>query len=220
MPDRILRAELLTSEGWLALKNNDDRVSWIVLFLSADVFGNQPAGPHRLVHLWRHAGIDTAEKASKVLIELGEVDLLRCYQVDGKPYCHIPRFRQSRRYLGKTWPLSPWTTYEDKQRIANKPPEDHSEAQETARVSPVGVGVGVGVGVDLLQNRGASIELSTSEHLLTKWWLTEEGTKEKAVRLGFAIPAGMSYAAVRHRLFAMVREGRTGTALDSITPTV
>jgi hypothetical protein len=90
MPDRVLRAELLTSEAWLGLKNNDDRVCWIVLLLNADTLGNQPGGLNRLVHLWRHAGIDMPEKAAKVLVELVDVDLIRRYEDDGKPYLHVP----------------------------------------------------------------------------------------------------------------------------------
>ena len=146
MPNRILRAELLDSEPWLALKDNADRCAWIACVLSADTFGNMPAGPQRLVKLWRPYGIDTPEKAAKVFGDLVDVDLVRRYTDRDKPYLHIPRFNQSRRYLGHLWPLSPWTTKEEKQRLAGKSPADHSESQEVSCEPPVGVGVGVGVG--------------------------------------------------------------------------
>ena len=149
MPNRILRAELLDSEPWLALKDNADRCAWIACVLSADTFGNMPAGPQRLVKLWRPYGIDTPEKAAKVFGDLVDVDLVRRYTDRDKPYLHIPRFNQSRRYLGHLWPLSPWTTKEEKQRLAGKSPADHSESQEVSCEPPVGVGVGVGVGVEL-----------------------------------------------------------------------
>jgi hypothetical protein len=119
MPNRILRAELLESEPWLALKDNADRAAYIACLLTADTFGAMPAGPHRLVKLWRPYGIDTPEKASKVLSDLADVDLVRTYQADGKPYLHIPRFNQSCRFLGHLWPLSPWATNEEKQSALN-----------------------------------------------------------------------------------------------------
>lgn len=158
MPDRVLRAGLLTSEPWLGLKNNDDRVCWLALFLNADVFGNQPAGPHRLVHLFRHAGIDTPEKAAKVLDALHDVDLARPYVADGKPYVHLPRYRQRLRYLGHVNPLSPWNTEEEKQRLARKSPATASEPPVTAGESPTDVDVDVDVEVKQVQERMAVVD--------------------------------------------------------------
>ena len=151
MPNRILRAELLESEGWLALKDNADRAAYIACLLTVDTFGSMPAGPHRLVKLWRPYGIDTPEKAAKCFSDLIDVDLVRRYLADGKPYLHVPRFRQSRRFLGHIWPLSPWTTKEEKQRLAQKSPVDHSWSPVIHGDSPDGVGVGVGVGVGEIQ---------------------------------------------------------------------
>ena len=143
MADRILRTGLFDSEAWLGLKDNTDRVCWIHLFGSADTFGNQPGGPLRLLHLWRPYGVDTVEKVAKILSELQDADLARPYQVDGKPYIHIPRYRQSHRYLGKCWPLSEWATNEDKQRLMKKSPADHSDSPEASCDSPVVVVVEV-----------------------------------------------------------------------------
>ena len=225
MPDRILRAELLNSEAWLALKNNDDRVCWIVLLLNADTFGNQPAGPHRLVHIWRHAGVDTTEKAAKVLLELTEVDLCRSYtQADGwgnsngKAYVHIPRFRQSRRYLGKLWPLSPWTTDQEKERLANKSRADHSESHESASDAPVGVGVGVGVGVD--QKRFGAESASTTEaekannafdkkktakvNNTGRWDQSDAGIMAKGQELGIKANPGETTFDYKRRLWTVI----------------
>jgi hypothetical protein len=141
MPDRVIRAELLNSEAWLALKDNADRLAYLSCLLGADTLGNMPAGLHRCVHAWRPYGIDTPEKAAKTLSDLADVDLVRLYTADSKQYLHIPRFKQSRRFLGKLWPLSPWSTIEEKQEDAKNSPVNHGESRH-------GVGVGVGVGVD------------------------------------------------------------------------
>lgn len=134
MPNRVLRAELLDSEAWLALKDNADRACWIACFLTVDTFGDMPAGPHRLVKLWRPYGIDTPEKAAKVFADLADVDLVRRYESDGKPYLHIPRFNQSPRFPGHLWPLSPWATDEQKQAFAKKSRVTHGESPEEVEV--------------------------------------------------------------------------------------
>jgi hypothetical protein len=125
LPNRILRAELLDSEPWLALKDNADRCAWIACVLTVDNFGDMPAGPQRLVRLWRPYGIDTPEKAAKVFADLVDVDLVRSYECDGKPYLHIPRFQQHLRFIGHVWPISPWATNEEKQRLGEKSPANH-----------------------------------------------------------------------------------------------
>jgi len=151
VPDRILRAGLFDSEAWLGLKNNDDRVCYIALLGTADTFGNQPAGPFRLIHRWRPYGIETPEKVAKVLAELADVDLIRRYEVDGKPYVHLPRFNQTRRYLGRLYPVPPWATDLEKQAFAKKSHVNHQSTPENHGDPRHGVGVGVGVdlGVDV-----------------------------------------------------------------------
>lgn len=148
MPDRILRAGLFDSDAWLALKNNDDRVCYIALFEHADNLGNQPAGALRLMRYWRPYGIDTSEKVAKVLSELSDVDLVRPYQVEQKPFVAILKFRQSIRYPGRLFPPPPWATDQEKQLFAKKSRAIHGD-------SPVGVGVGVRVGVN--QNRTSPV---------------------------------------------------------------
>lgn len=129
MPDRIIRDELLESERWLSLKDNADRLAYLALLLRADNLGNYSAEPLRLVRLWRDFGIANTALVAKTLTELLDHDLVRLYDgpeklSTGEPtkYLHIPRFRQRLRYLKNVFPLSPWTTDEEKQRISNNSP--------------------------------------------------------------------------------------------------
>ena len=133
MPDRVLRAELLESEAWLALKDNADRAAWVSCILTVDNFGDMPAGLNRLARLWRPYGLDTAEKAAHTIANLSDVDLARRYEVDQKPFIHIPRFKQRLRYVGNAYPLSPWATIEEKQLYEKKSPVNR-------RPSPVNSG--------------------------------------------------------------------------------
>jgi hypothetical protein len=195
MPDRIIRAELLTSEAWLALKDSADRVCWLVLALNADTMGNQPGGPHRLVHLCRHTGIDTVEKAAKMVNELSDVDLIRVYQHAEKPYIHIPRFRQERRYLGTLWPLSPWTTNEEKELLKKKPHAIHRDAR---------YGVDVGVGVEVPQKKGAPVDNSVG-----KWWATPESMTAKATAIGLKANPGETRDAFYKRIRAAIETAKS-----------
>lgn len=118
MPDRVIRDELLSSERWLSLKDNSDRLAFVVLLLSSDALGNLEAGEFRLLRIWRDFGINTVPLVNKVLSELADCDLVRIYNADEKRYLHIPRYRQELRYLKRHFPLSPWTTDAQKQAIA------------------------------------------------------------------------------------------------------
>jgi len=123
MPDRIIRDELLESTKWLSLKDNADRLAYVALLLKADSLGNFSAEPQRLVRMWRDFGITTPELVAKTLMELSESDLIRLYEADGKTLLHIPRYRQRLRYLKRVFPISPWTTDEEKQRLEIKSPD-------------------------------------------------------------------------------------------------
>jgi hypothetical protein len=122
MPDRIIRDELLESERWLTLKDNADRLAYIALLLKADALGNFSAEPFRLLRLWRDFGISTISLVAKSLSELADHDLIRLYTAEEKQLLHIPRFGQRLRHLTKTYPQSPWTTIEQKQRLINNSP--------------------------------------------------------------------------------------------------
>lgn len=123
MPDRIIRDELLESARWLSLKDNADRLSFIALLLKADTLGNFSAEPFRLLRLWRDFGINTEALVSKTLSELADHDLIRLYKFEGSPYLHLPRFDQRLRYFKRTFPLSPWTTSEQKQALTKNSPD-------------------------------------------------------------------------------------------------
>lgn len=199
MPDRIIRAELLDSEAWLSLKDNADRVCWIAVFLTADVFGDLPAGPQRLMKLWRHAGIDTPEKVAHVKSNLADVDLIRTYSIAPKDYLHIPRYRQNRRYLGHVWPLSPWATIEEKQRFAKNSREELQRPQED---HVLGVGVGVGD-----KPKSAPVHKSVDKSP-GKWWDTVETIKQKAYSLGLKDNPGESRDALYRRVRARLDEAK------------
>lgn len=155
MPNRVLRSELLESESWLSAKDNVDRLAWIACFLTVDALGNMPAGPQRLIRLWRPYGVDSPERVAKILRELSDVDLIRLYQAEDKPYLHIPRFRQNLRFLGHLWPLSPWTENEYKQRLAKKSQVNHQSTPVILRDPPLEVEVEVEVEVDKTNTNSA-----------------------------------------------------------------
>lgn len=221
MPNRILRAELLESEAWLSLKDNADRAAYIACLLTVDTFGSMPAGPQRLVRLWRPYGIDTPEKAAKAFADLIDVDLVRRYVSEGKPYLYVPRFRQSCRWLGHVWPLSPWATDEEKQRHAKKthvehmrPPADHGGPQ-----AEVGVEVGVGVDVKATTLSGYAPDVSLPE---AKTKGKGNGVyREAALRVleTLNLQAGRRYHPVVANLepiIARLREGYTESELRAI----
>lgn len=126
MTDRILRDELLRSDRWLDMPRNTHRLAFICLIPSADPLGNMEASDGRLWRLWREPlKLDDRQAVPEILEKLVAADLVRLYQSDEKRYLHIPRYRQRLRYLGRLFPLSPWTTDEEKQRITGKSPGDH-----------------------------------------------------------------------------------------------
>ncbi len=133
MPDRVIRDELLESERWLTLKDNADRLAFIALLLKADSLGNFTAEPFRLMRLWRDFGINSAALVAKTLTELADHELIRCYEHEQKSYVHIPRFGQRTRYVKRVFPISPWTTDEQKQLLEKNSPGD---SQVTVRPSP------------------------------------------------------------------------------------
>lgn len=127
MPDRIIRDELLESERWLSLKDNADRLAFLALLLRADSLGNFTAERYRLLRLWRDFGIGTLALVNKTLTELVDHDLVRLYPADGREWLHIPRFGQrNTRYIKRVCPLSPWTTPEQKQRLAEDSQRAHT----------------------------------------------------------------------------------------------
>lgn len=231
MSDRILRCfGLLTSEAWLnTTLSNDARVCWLAAFATVDTFGNMTAGPHRLVHLWRPYRVEQPAQAEAILAELARVDLSRLYAVEGKRYLHIPRFRQSVRWLGRLNPLSPWTTSEEIERLKLNPRAVHLlPLVELAR--PLhDVDVGVDVDVDAKQHlfvgqkpddgqgEGKKAEQDKRERLVAE----KRERQAAAVRLiGFLNEkTGRKYQAVEANvrlIVARLKEGATETQIRQV----
>lgn len=118
MPDRVIRDELLDSERWLAV-DNLCRLAFLACTLKCDTAGNLDAQPLRLLRLWRDFGTKTVAASEAVLTRLEAVDLVRLYVFNGRRYVHVPRFGQSRKYLGRLHPESPWD-YEKRETQRNK----------------------------------------------------------------------------------------------------
>lgn len=160
MPDRIVRDELLDSDPWLDLPTDTDRLTFISLLLRCDDFGNFEGGIKRLYRfLHKFTQVKSEEVVATVLNHLGDADLIRRYEVDGREYFHIPKLRPHRQYLVRKYPGSPW---DDKvkigktQRIEKRGLLKYQELTENIVTTPLpssndiaqGVGVGVGVGVN------------------------------------------------------------------------
>lgn len=105
MPDRIVRDELLRSHRYRTLSSDTVRLLFLHLLLTVDNLGNAEATSTAIGDVL-HRNVD-AQTAAKLLSELADADLVRSYQVGGKPYLHIPRFRQRLKYLGSKHPRPP-----------------------------------------------------------------------------------------------------------------
>lgn len=157
MPDRVIRDELLDSDRWLDLPADTDRLVYVGLLLVCDDFGNLEGGIKRMYRfLHRFTQVKSEEVVATVLNHLGDADLIRRYEVAGREFWHVPRFRPHRQYLVRKCPASPW----EKDRELGKhrrvflrgiaKEQTHSENVATTslpRSNHVAEGVGVGVGV-------------------------------------------------------------------------
>ena len=211
MADRVIRDELLESEKWVTLKDNADRLAYIALILKADDYGNSPADPHRMMRLWRDFGIVTAALASKTLIELADHDLIRMYEVAGKPYLHLPRFRNSRRYWSRKYPKSP---FDEQQHIESNQQVTENLSADLRQTSPhtsggVGVGVGVGVGRTTKSTTlSGKPDVSTLNGFKSQAKEVLEFLNAKTGRSYKAVPANLEMIAARLKDGATVEELR------------
>lgn len=105
MPDRIIRDELKRSPRYRRLSSDTVRLLFIHLLLTVDSLGNCEASSIAVEDAM-HRPIDS-ETAAKWLGELADADLIRLYQINGKPYLHVPRFRQRLRYVKRIHPRPP-----------------------------------------------------------------------------------------------------------------
>lgn len=173
VPTRMIRAALLESDRFLALPDNTARVCYMAALLTADDRGNLEASPGRLVRMWRDFGIDSNQKATAIAGFLADQDLIRLYEVDGKPFVHIPRFGQRKRHLQRACPLSPWCKEQNKQggdtetdglpsvvrpTTDRRPTAEEKGSEEKEQAAPDGAPVSVvwTLGVSLLVEQGIS----------------------------------------------------------------
>ena len=112
----MIRESLLQSDRFLELPDNTARICYIAALLKADDLGNLEATDGQLVRLWRDFGIETRDRALKVIQMLVDVDLLRVYEAEEKRHIHIPRFNQRVRHIVRRCTGSPW---DDEKKINN-----------------------------------------------------------------------------------------------------
>jgi hypothetical protein len=223
MPDRVIRDELLESPRFLALKDNADRLAYIALLLSADDLGNFDGDLFRLARLWRDFGINGRELAAKTLAELVEADLVRMYQVDGKHYLHVPRFRQRLRYVNGKFPRPPESidtckinTLHEKRQTTVRPKSDSSQAQDgrseekrsevkytyaRAKLSPVDNSASGKPKPDGDKSPNSKPETVSPAG---QWWKTDEGIQAKASEVGLQARPGESFRDLKDKVFAYI----------------
>jgi hypothetical protein len=108
--NRVIRGEILNSERILDLSSDTGRWIYLALVLEADDFGNIQGGDRRLFR-WAamFSQIKTEADMVRLMSEYQDADLVRGYTgPDGKPYWHLPRTDNQRRWTGRKWPASPW----------------------------------------------------------------------------------------------------------------
>jgi len=156
MPDRVLRDEILESDRWLGLPSDTDRLTYIGLLLRCDDFGNLEGGLRRVSRFFQSfSSVKTDETAAAILLHLTDADMVRRYQVEGREFYHLPRFRTSASYLVRKVPPSPWCNpaallgknvrIVKNQGLAKNLPVTLPKSPSDV-FAGVGVGVGVGVG--------------------------------------------------------------------------
>ncbi len=105
MSDKLIRDELLRSHRYVSLSNDTTKLLFLHLMLSSDSLSNAEATTTALsLAMGRHI---TEGAAGTMLNELGDHDLVRVYENQGKRYVHIPRSRQRIRYLSGKHPRPP-----------------------------------------------------------------------------------------------------------------
>lgn len=115
MPCRLIRDEMLDSERVLALPI-EARWLYVTILLSADDLGLFEATSFKLA---RRADIKR-EAGERLLTMLADCDLVRLYDIDGKRYGFIPRFRQRIQIKRLKHPAPPDALMQDDQDAINK----------------------------------------------------------------------------------------------------
>lgn len=105
MPDKLVRDELLRSHRYQSLHSDTTKLVFVHLLLASDNLSNAEATTTALSLLLKREVSEQA--AAQMLTELGDHDLVRVYEDEGKRYVHIPRSRQRLRYVRGKHPRPP-----------------------------------------------------------------------------------------------------------------
>lgn len=132
MPNRLIREGLLESEAVLSVPV-EARWLFVTIMLSADDVGLFEATEFRL---GRKADV-SRDSVGRLLTMLADVDLIRLYEVNGKRFGFIPRFRQRVQIKSTRHPLPPRELMADDQDASKK---INDLASETTVGAPVGSG--------------------------------------------------------------------------------
>ena len=126
MATRMLRQGIWNSEKFNCLPSDTVRLCFLRLISEQDDLGNLEGNIFGLFRLWRDFdGITSIDKATLVLEQLIEKDLVRMYKgkeedsSEEKDYIHILNHRQRVRYFKKLYPISPFQLNEELNKINN-----------------------------------------------------------------------------------------------------
>ncbi len=132
VPNRLVREGLMESEAVLSLPV-EGRWLYVIILLSADDVGLFEATEFKLA---RRADVNR-DLAGKLMQLLADADLIRLYEVDGKRYGFIPKFRQRVQIKSTKHPLPPRAIYASDADALNK---INDLASKTTVGAPVGSG--------------------------------------------------------------------------------
>lgn len=132
MPNRLIRDEMLESEAILSLPV-EARWFYVTILLSADDIGLFEATSFRLA---RRADV-RREAGDKLLEMLADADLIRLYEVEGKRYGFIPKFRQRLQIKRSKHPVPPLGLLNGDEDAINKIKDLGSKTTVENRGSPL-----------------------------------------------------------------------------------
>lgn len=115
MPNRLIREGLMESEAVLSVPV-EARWLYVVILLSADDLGLFEATEFKLA---RRADVNR-DIAARLMQLLADTDLIRLYEVAGKRYGFIPKFRQRIQIKRSRYPAPPEALMRDDEDAINK----------------------------------------------------------------------------------------------------
>jgi len=107
MPNRIIKESIRMSDSLAGVSADAERLFWRII-VSADDFGRFDARPSIVLGqcLSSFLTVFTSEQVQSWLVELQEADLIRLYQVEGRPYLVFTKWdsHQQRRAKASKFP--------------------------------------------------------------------------------------------------------------------